>query len=207
MNAGTSQDSDRCPECKATLVSGSFYCHICGQQVCDAAGPSRASKRAVVTCRWLLVAGWLTCAVAWILVVAVDVESVVGTGPIIFSIGGAIIILGGIVQYRLAIWAGVAHCGICVLFTALVNIFSWSPREAEMPFGIMGAVYVIASLPLTWWAFRRPPPTRQPWECRECGYLLFGLAEPRCPECGTTFDPQVLRCFGADSDLAGRLQQ
>ncbi len=25
--------------------------------------------------------------------------------------------------------------------------------------------------------------------CRKCGYLLHGLTEPRCPECGTAFDP------------------
>ena len=28
--------------------------------------------------------------------------------------------------------------------------------------------------------------------CRECGYLLTGLREPRCPECGTAFDPALL---------------
>ena len=26
--------------------------------------------------------------------------------------------------------------------------------------------------------------------CGTCGYLLYGLPEPRCPECGTPFDPQ-----------------
>ncbi len=26
--------------------------------------------------------------------------------------------------------------------------------------------------------------------CRECGYLLRGLTEPRCPECGRPFDPE-----------------
>ncbi len=27
------------------------------------------------------------------------------------------------------------------------------------------------------------------FNCRECGYDLQGLTEPRCPECGTQFDP------------------
>ena len=27
--------------------------------------------------------------------------------------------------------------------------------------------------------------------CRQCGYLLIGLPEERCPECGTRFDPQA----------------
>jgi predicted amidophosphoribosyltransferase len=25
--------------------------------------------------------------------------------------------------------------------------------------------------------------------CRRCAYNLTGLSEPRCPECGTSFDP------------------
>ena len=25
--------------------------------------------------------------------------------------------------------------------------------------------------------------------CAKCGYSLFGLPEPRCPECGTAFEP------------------
>lgn len=32
---------------------------------------------------------------------------------------------------------------------------------------------------------RRPPAGR----CACCGYLLYGLPEPRCPECGEAFDP------------------
>lgn len=26
-------------------------------------------------------------------------------------------------------------------------------------------------------------------KCRKCGYLLIGLTEARCPECGTSFEP------------------
>jgi len=35
--------------------------------------------------------------------------------------------------------------------------------------------------------------------CRECGYIIEGLPEPRCPECGTEFDPAFVR------DVAKRL--
>ena len=28
--------------------------------------------------------------------------------------------------------------------------------------------------------------------CESCGYVLYGLTEPRCPECGTVFDPAIL---------------
>jgi hypothetical protein len=33
------------------------------------------------------------------------------------------------------------------------------------------------------------PSTIDTARCRECGYALRALTEPRCPECGTTFDP------------------
>ena len=31
--------------------------------------------------------------------------------------------------------------------------------------------------------------TRVSMYCRQCGYMLFGLSEDRCPECGQPFDP------------------
>lgn len=34
-------------------------------------------------------------------------------------------------------------------------------------------------------------------QCRACGYILLGLDEPRCPECGHPFNPALLR-LGAD---------
>ena len=41
--------------------------------------------------------------------------------------------------------------------------------------------------------------------CKHCGYLLQGLPEPRCPECGTPFDPAVLRApeDGSESQPEG----
>lgn len=34
--------------------------------------------------------------------------------------------------------------------------------------------------------------------CRRCGYLLIGLPENRCPECGDPFDPDDERSFACD---------
>lgn len=36
---------------------------------------------------------------------------------------------------------------------------------------------------------RLPSLVRNRGCCRQCGYSLIGLPEPRCPECGTAFDP------------------
>jgi hypothetical protein len=37
-------------------------------------------------------------------------------------------------------------------------------------------------------SLKKPRPAR----CGNCGYLLYGLPEPRCPECGEPFDPACL---------------
>lgn len=43
------------------------------------------------------------------------------------------------------------------------------------------------------------PPTDTPAQpaihCRQCGYMLAGLSEPRCPECGRRFDPERRSTF------------
>ncbi|NLF32701.1 MAG: BCD family MFS transporter [Planctomycetes bacterium] len=33
-------------------------------------------------------------------------------------------------------------------------------------------------------------------KCVTCGYFLIGLSEPRCPECGSAFDPNKLATLG-----------
>ena len=36
--------------------------------------------------------------------------------------------------------------------------------------------------------------------CKQCGYWLIGLTEPRCPECGTPFDPELLKRLRPDGE-------
>lgn len=47
--------------------------------------------------------------------------------------------------------------------------------------------------------------------CRACGYVLLGLTQPRCPECGHSFDPALLplasdpeTCGPSDDDEGNR---
>ena len=42
--------------------------------------------------------------------------------------------------------------------------------------------------------------------CRECGYLLYGLPEPRCPEYGTPFDSARLRMPADEQEQVGRIE-
>lgn len=40
--------------------------------------------------------------------------------------------------------------------------------------------------------------------CSHCGYNLHGLREPRCPECGTLFDPSFLSAMSQRMSERGR---
>lgn len=155
--------------------------------------------------RWGLVTvwlGWAACAVALLLIVFYDVKSVVVTGPIIAVIGIASVPLGIRGKYAWALLVGVANCAICLLFWMLVLTLDWSPQDAHVPFAVMGLAYTLATLPLAIRATRRAPASVSPWICVRCGYLLYGLSEPRCPECGTPFDPALVPPSPDPSDEA-----
>ena len=58
------------------------------------------------------------------------------------------------------------------------------------PLVLVGVVMVEAmSHSVLMWLRRFPP---KPGYCESCGYNLYGLPEPRCPECGTSFPPTLL---------------
>lgn len=148
-----------------------------------------------------MVMSWLCCAVAWLLIFH-DVRTVCKTGPICFLLGSTLILVGWLRSYRGALAIGVSHCAICFLFFGLVQILSWSPDKAKFPFAVMGGIYVAATLIAVIWVWRHAPVTRLPWECECCGYLLYGLTTPRCPECGTAFDPANLESLVPPAEMA-----
>ena len=53
------------------------------------------------------------------------------------------------------------------------------------------------------WSHREPNLS----QCAKCGYLLKGLIEPRCPECGTPFDPDLLAINRVDTQEPPQHQQ
>jgi hypothetical protein len=153
--------------------------------------------------RWLrpVVRGLLYTAVGWCLIawglIWVEVETVLGTGPALTILGILIMAAGWKVDVR-AVLIGAAHCGICVMFVLLVNLYVWSPADAHQPFVVMGVIYIVALIPITIWVAHTLPPPGVPFgTCAHCGYLLWGLSEPRCPECGTGFDTSMLPALQA----------
>jgi hypothetical protein len=150
--------------------------------------------------RRLMVMSWLCCAVAWLLIFH-NVRTVCWTGPIILLLGLLLSLIARCQSYRGAVAIGVCHCAVCLLFFGLVRILNWSPDQATFPFAVMGGTYVAATLAAVIWAWRHAPVIRLPWECERCGYLLYGLTAPRCPECGTAFDPAKLESLVPPADV------
>ena len=147
--------------------------------------------------------GWAACAVAEALIVFADVESVMGTGPVIAVVGVATVLLGLAGRYAALAWVGLANILVCILFFMLVVILEWSPGQAAHPFAIMGAIFTAATLPAAIRVTRRVPRAVNPWACKHCGYLLYGLRDPRCPECGTPFHPSLLGTGAGRADPPG----
>jgi hypothetical protein len=104
-------------------------------------------------------------------------------------------------RYRLviaatAVWVISATATGVAIGLALAGYFG-SPPSLSMTIvaGLLGATvmrWVATGLPLcgvVWWR-NRYRPVFPPGHCAKCGYNLRGLPEPRCPECGTPFDPR-----------------
>jgi hypothetical protein len=97
---------------------------------------------------WSLALAGFCCIFAELLILVV-VESVLFTGPILFTIG-VLLVVEGLRLRRLAIIGiGVAHCAICVLFVGLVNVLHWNPSQARTPFLLTGALYDLVIIPFT----------------------------------------------------------
>jgi len=137
----------------------------------------------------VLILSWLTCVIGLALIVLVDTESVIGTGPVLFVLGVVLLALAGAARYRWAAACAAGHIALPLFWTLLVNMFDWSPDEAHWPFVIMGSGYVAAVTLAGIYVLLNPPRLeRSPWECRQCGYLLYGLPSGDCPECGVPFE-------------------
>jgi len=95
--------------------------------------------------RWFVIIAWLVCVIALGLIVNVDVETVIVTGPLI-AILGLMVLLRGLLDRRSAFAIiGAAHIGICLLFVTLVNVWNWSPADATKPFTLMGMAHVLGT--------------------------------------------------------------
>lgn len=114
--------------------------------------PSDRPARWYRVTRVTLVLAWLCCVIGWACIAWIDVETVIGSGPLLLALG-AVLLIGGLRLRRPAFWVlGSAHCAICILFVMIVNFLSWSPGEATWPFTIMGGIYAMFATAWSAWA-------------------------------------------------------
>lgn len=151
----------------------------------------RRITRGIRITRGLLGGNLFACCVAYAFMLR-EVKSVVWSGPALLLLGVLLVILGIRQRYRGAGLAGLANIGICALFVAAVLSLDLSPYDAEVPFAIIGGVFLSGLLPLVLLAIAATPRRASDDCCSSCGYLLIGLTVPRCPECGEAFDPRAL---------------
>jgi hypothetical protein len=101
-----------------------------------------------------LVAGGAVALVGWVAMMS-DVHAALVAGPVL-GCAGALMIIGGLWRRQPWIWGiGLGHCGVCLLFVALVNLLRWGPQEATEPFRAMAGGYNLLSIPATLWAWVR----------------------------------------------------
>ncbi len=92
-------------------------------------------------------------------------------------------------------------CGVGgFVLAVLISLRSWLNISASVLGGILvGFTWVSGMVVLTWfWRHRCQRFLRQKLVasgipiCLKCGYDLRGQTEPRCPECGTPFDAELI---------------
>lgn len=151
--------------------------------------------------RWTLVLSALTWCIGWCLMIFVDVETVIGSGPILFLLGVMLLItqIPLTKRSRATALLGGLNVLLPILFTSLVNLLHWSPSDAELPFGIMGSLAILITVPLTRKSWQHSKSMRPAWLCQHCGYPLINLTSETCPECGEVFDIQVVNQSHFDS--------
>ena len=136
-----------------------------------------------------------------VLILAVFVMwAVTGAGWII-AIGPALLITGivaitagrrfGLPARAAMIQLGIVHCFGGAVFVGLWWLMTHTdPDSREAPMVRMGAtvwpvlMYFVFAVVHSTWSYWQIPRTGVAWRCRSCGHFLYGLTEPRCPECG-----------------------
>lgn len=181
-----------CPMCRTQLAEGSQFCHQCGLPLTGESPMIPRHAKPPVGIRVLLVLSWLTCVVGTLLIPTVDVETIMGSGPILAGLGIITCTAGAFARHWRACFVGLLHVSFCLFIFLLIVGLGWSPDQAHHRVLTIASVYALAVIPLSIWAWFGPSRQRSPWFCLQCGYFLRGLTEARCPECGTPFDPKLL---------------
>lgn len=173
---------DYCPACKTPVLPVARFCHACGAPIAGIRPRAAVRRRLLWTTlgsMWVAWGSWAGLASA--LALRQDDAVVVACWSVlVFNILS--VLTGLMCGYPFPVLLGWGYLTVGVLLIIVCEI----SREVGTAAFV---VYAVIALPLTYWATRCRPVLTHPWVCRRYGYLLYGLREPTCPECGLAFDP------------------
>ncbi len=171
-----------CPSCRGAVAEPDLFCRHCGEALTSQRRrwSGRDWKHAALALAQL---AWLTVVLTTFLTVFYSMEVIAAAGLILLLLALAMAWPGVKLRSRRVTGLAVGHIVVCLVTYLLVVFLGF--RLAT----VVGIVWTTASLVWTLSIFRLKPPSRNPWECVKCGYLLVGLDSDRCPECGTPFLP------------------
>ncbi len=154
--------------------------------------PVESLKRMPLAYGFFTIATVITCLASYVAIIVYGVESVLGTGPIIFTLGVVVLHLGTKHRHPPGIRFGyfIILSVFCLLL--LVWIADWGPRDARTPLLILGAIFVVSVFVLSNRSFASAPNYYKEWQCQQCGYPLYGLQSLHCPECGSNLDIELV---------------
>ena len=99
--------------------------------------------------RFLTHATWMTCVLAWLLILWPTVETVIISGPLIAVLAIAMFLVALRARAQRHMILAAAHGAICLLFFMLVQELHWGPQAARGPFAVMGGIYAAAAAAAT----------------------------------------------------------
>jgi hypothetical protein len=126
---------------------------------------------------------------------------------------GLVVICLPVRRYRVAILVPITAGAVALATLCIITLpgiiaetrpsFPWASIATGLLIGF-AACAILPALLLTGAAFIRNRywPVHEPGHCRVCDYDLRGLPEPRCPECGTPFDPAEVPALPQREDAA-----
>jgi len=183
-----------CEVCDYYLQANSGYCDQCGAPISAKYKDLPRYYRKSIQTRNLVLINCLVCTLS-MMPLANPFLAVI-SGPVILAFGMLLVRYGNNTSYPGASKIGVFQCLSCLMFIILSWLTSKS-YDMTLLLCFLIIVYLIILFVASMLAW-----VNHPWlskykrfECQHCGYLLFGLKTPRCPECGTEFDPSLLKTF------------
>jgi len=182
-----------CPACNARIAEDSRSCPNCAAPL-EPARPTAIQRTTVMFSRLLILLALVVNIIGWVVCLK-DIDTAVMLGLLDGLLGFILFIIGLIARYRWAWVIGLAHFALPQAMFGLVALFNMGPLQARPAFLRADAVFLVIVVPLSIIGCYRGPASRafkRPGICCKCGYPLSALTEPRCPECGTPFDPKLL---------------